>query len=146
MGLAEGRARIDHYVFGGREGIGVYEERQVVSRGKAAFACYDGIAFPSDGQLARDLGDEMVVSGSAPKDEMATGDIGFVHFIGFLDWELTSKEFSPAFLKVSDFEGYPSIDELITRRMVGSDYEKTGQEGVVDGTLQTVSLPEDVGR
>jgi hypothetical protein len=88
----------------------------------------------------------MVVGGSAPKHEVAPGDIGFGDFVGFLDWELTSKEFSPAFLKVSELEGDPSVDELITRRTIGSDYEKTGEEGIVDGALQTVSLAKNVGR
>jgi len=146
VGLAKGGTRVDHYVFSYREGVGIYENGQVVVCGKGTFACCNGIAFPSDGKLPRDFGDEMVIEGIAPKDEVASGDIGFGDFVGFLDGKFAAKEFSPAFLKVSDFESYPFVDELVTGRAIRSDYEKTGEEGIVDGALQTVSLAEDVGR
>ena len=56
MSLAKGGARIDHYVVGWIEWIGMNEQRQVVISGKTPFSCRDGITFPGDRQLAGDLG------------------------------------------------------------------------------------------
>ena len=75
MGLAKGGTRVDDYIFSCRERIGIYENGQVVVCGKGSFACCNGVAFPSDGQLARDLCDKVIIGGSAPKDEVAPGDI-----------------------------------------------------------------------
>ena len=81
------------------------EDWEVGGGGEVAFAGDHGIAFPSDGKLVGDVGDEWVVGGCAEEDEVATLGLALRDFAGFLEGQVAPEEFPPALLEVGELEG-----------------------------------------
>ena len=97
-------------------------------------------ARPLHGEAIGDAREDAVAAGVAPEDQIAVGDIGVGDVLIVTHLGVAAKLAMPFGDGALLFGGGPLRDGGRERRAGGRDEDEAIEEGVVDGTLQSVAL------
>lgn len=145
LAVLDGHAAVDDDVAAGGEGIREDHGGDMISGGEAGGAEGYLFAGPAERGFALELGDPAVAAGVAEEDEVVLGEVGGGDVFIVFDAGVGAEALGVEAVEASEHAEGLGVGFGMPRLTGGPDEEKRVHEGVVDGALLAVGLPEALG-